>query len=416
MKLNIKSLILFLLGMYGFCCAPLSEVSAGKPVKRHGHRNAVSLFVPSTVDVVDSEGKTSLHRCAENGELTSVRQLINNMHADVSKRDNRGMTPLHHAAKNGRSVTVRWLLREGGAAKHINVKDKYGRTALYYAASLPNPDTARYLVEYGADLNLVDKLGKKPNEYARWLDLLAMQSDVMARRERAALAVFERDVRTVASLSAIGSDVVKVVRPDADDAEIGSDGLSLPRPQAKRRRYPSEGLSSCVTHGSLPVVFVRSGRSEPSVSHVVPSGDQATDSAAPLSTDSSALRTQGNGDGIEAARQTSPAESVGGHYVEAPSAVLPVVTAGDAPAVAEYMTPDLSAMPSEYPQESEGLFAHDDGAPTFDGVPFYSFVDTFGSLDAPDVLGASDVYPYDHDGDPYGSVTPNWPFSEHQDF
>jgi len=70
-----------------------------------------------------------------------------------------GMTPLMYAARDGRMETARMLLDAGA---DINVRDANDITPLIAAITNNHPDVARYLVERGADIKAVDWYGRTP--------------------------------------------------------------------------------------------------------------------------------------------------------------------------------------------------------------------------------------------------------------
>ena len=61
--------------------------------------------------------------------------------------------------------SVRFLVEEHGA--EINVPDWWGYTPLHYAATRGDNDLVRYLVERGADVTALSRLGQSPADMAR---------------------------------------------------------------------------------------------------------------------------------------------------------------------------------------------------------------------------------------------------------
>mmetsp|Transcript_23251 Transcript_23251/g.45124 ORF Transcript_23251/g.45124 Transcript_23251/m.45124 type:complete len:93 (-) Transcript_23251:56-334(-) len=66
-------------------------------------------------------GQTPLHFAANNGEIESIKCLIENG-AEKEAKDNDGRTPLHVAAEAGKMEVVKCLL-ELGAGKEAKEKD-----------------------------------------------------------------------------------------------------------------------------------------------------------------------------------------------------------------------------------------------------------------------------------------------------
>ena len=117
----------------------------------------------------DSAESTPLHKACEEGDLFAVKQLIEDG-ASVNAKDENGRTPLHLAAmKRGNGEILRFLLE---AKADVNVQDKKGRTALHFAAENYYMFGGKLLIDYGANLELVDRNGVTPLESAISLDYL----------------------------------------------------------------------------------------------------------------------------------------------------------------------------------------------------------------------------------------------------
>ena len=69
------------------------------------------------------------------------------------------MTPLLYASRDGRMETARLLL-DGGA--NVNQPDVNGITPLIIAITNNHPDVARFLIDRGADIKAVDWYGRTP--------------------------------------------------------------------------------------------------------------------------------------------------------------------------------------------------------------------------------------------------------------
>ncbi len=100
------------------------------------------LDVGVSARAVDSvHGATALHNAAAQGHLRLIAELLE-AGADVDALDSHGATPLINAAYNGRAAAVDALL---AAEAKVNLRSGQGSTALIAAV-------------YGGDLNIVDKL------------------------------------------------------------------------------------------------------------------------------------------------------------------------------------------------------------------------------------------------------------------
>ncbi|KAJ1551786.1 hypothetical protein HK096_009369 [Nowakowskiella sp. JEL0078] len=99
------------------------------------------------LEAVDFEGYTALHIVADT-ELTEVLEILLNLGCNVNAVSNDGSTPLFCLlAKNAQ------LLIDHGA--DLTIRNNSGETALIYALKEAGFDTAKVLIEAGAELNFV---------------------------------------------------------------------------------------------------------------------------------------------------------------------------------------------------------------------------------------------------------------------
>ncbi|OAD54673.1 Myotrophin [Eufriesea mexicana] len=82
----------------------------------------------------------------KNGDLEQVRDIVENKNIDVNQMID-GRTPLHYAADYGQSEVVRYLLEKGANA---NVIDKHGITTLLAAIWEGHTNCVKLLLEKGA--------------------------------------------------------------------------------------------------------------------------------------------------------------------------------------------------------------------------------------------------------------------------
>ncbi|WP_265022364.1 ankyrin repeat domain-containing protein [Wolbachia endosymbiont (group B) of Ischnura elegans] len=87
-----------------------------------------------------------LFSAAKNGQLETVRYLIEKQKEDINSTDHYGRTALMWAAGSGYLEVVKYLIETAKA--NVNVKDGYENTALNYATRNGHLDVKEYLKGY----------------------------------------------------------------------------------------------------------------------------------------------------------------------------------------------------------------------------------------------------------------------------
>lgn len=113
-------------------------------------------------DERDAAGNTPLHSAGWGADLDAVRALLAHG-ADVSARNQRGVPVLHEAARRG-NTGVAILLARAGAPVSDHAGDD-GSTPLHWAARDGDLELAKVLLERGASLEAVDRLGRTPLQW-----------------------------------------------------------------------------------------------------------------------------------------------------------------------------------------------------------------------------------------------------------
>ncbi|KAL7943334.1 ankyrin repeat-containing domain protein [Trichoderma barbatum] len=112
-------------------------------------------------------GRTLMHIAAEEENLDLVRVLLAFEAVSVDEKDNNGRTPLSHAMEHGEGAIVKALLNSGkvkansrdnkgrtplsyAASFDVNLKDKQGKTAIWYATKAGDEELVKLLRKHGA--------------------------------------------------------------------------------------------------------------------------------------------------------------------------------------------------------------------------------------------------------------------------
>ncbi|KAK4942259.1 hypothetical protein LTR10_018016 [Elasticomyces elasticus] len=103
------------------------------------------------INEVDIDGNTALNLASIAGNLDVVKILLE-YDADHAIGDKFNAQPLFRAAGCGHPDIVRELLSKGA---NPNAQDCFGRTALHGPAQTPDVRIHEWLIEYGADVNIV---------------------------------------------------------------------------------------------------------------------------------------------------------------------------------------------------------------------------------------------------------------------
>lgn len=163
----------------------------------YGFTDMVHLLVDHGADVNAGSWSTNTPLCWAllSGHADIVSYLIEHG-ADVNKTFKPSIKVIDYAAEKGYSDFVEYLVKRGAK---VNVADKYGKTALHFAASTKsNIDTVRLLLEHEASVDAADSFGwtslmsaaKNDNaEIVRLLLDYGADANIVARDDTTALSV-----------------------------------------------------------------------------------------------------------------------------------------------------------------------------------------------------------------------------------
>ena len=158
---------------------------------KRGHLNALTLLIKHgahDVDLQDSDGYTALHYAVYSSDIScEILSCLIGIGADVNARTNNGVTPLMIAAEEGHINGVTSLVKCGA---NVDLQDKYGNTALHYAAGLSVderfsddlPEIVETLLNLGAS-HMCNHQGLKPLHQASISGNIAVVEYLIQRPE-----------------------------------------------------------------------------------------------------------------------------------------------------------------------------------------------------------------------------------------
>ncbi|MDR1491766.1 MAG: ankyrin repeat domain-containing protein [Planctomycetaceae bacterium] len=102
------------------------------------------------------------------GDLQTAEQWLDADSSYIHNRDKNDATPIHAAATNPDVNVIKLLVNRGA---DIHLKNTQGATPLYWAAKNPNLEVVKFLVEQGADIQANDNGGETPLDYAKHYEI-----------------------------------------------------------------------------------------------------------------------------------------------------------------------------------------------------------------------------------------------------
>lgn len=99
-----------------------------------------------------------------NAKIIDLLEVLNgNQNIDVDSIDEYNETLLHKVARSGNIETAKYLIERGA---NVNAIDVDGGTPLHYAACNAHLEIVKLLIDNGADINAQDFNKKSPLQFA----------------------------------------------------------------------------------------------------------------------------------------------------------------------------------------------------------------------------------------------------------
>ena len=126
-------------------------------------RHTTSLIVLLYCFGITSIHAAEIHDAVQQGDIDSVKALIQESIELVDLREENGHTPLHLAAAGGNVEIAEFLISKNA---DVNALNNVNQSVLLYAAYFGNGEIAEMLISKGARLNDQDIFGRAPLHYA----------------------------------------------------------------------------------------------------------------------------------------------------------------------------------------------------------------------------------------------------------
>jgi ankyrin repeat protein len=104
-----------------------------------------------------------IHEAAREADLNKVKDILEKNPQLINIKDKEGRTPLYWASRGVHIEMIKLLIEKGA---DVNARDKNNITALHNLASQGHKEAAELLIAKGADLNIKDNAGWIPLNYA----------------------------------------------------------------------------------------------------------------------------------------------------------------------------------------------------------------------------------------------------------
>ncbi|NOR46379.1 MAG: hypothetical protein GQ534_12410 [Candidatus Delongbacteria bacterium] len=123
----------------------------------------LSMLLLVSMPIVSLASVTDLKEAIDQDDLIKVKIIIKADKALLEQKINEYFTPLNYAAVNSKTEIAKFLIDFGA---DLNAKDKEGSSPLHNSAAKSNYDISKYLIDKGADVNFKDMNDVTPLHFA----------------------------------------------------------------------------------------------------------------------------------------------------------------------------------------------------------------------------------------------------------
>jgi cytohesin len=127
------------------------------------------------IDAKDKDGQTPLHWAVDRGNK-EIAELLLDMGASKDVKNNNSFTPLHEATLLYGKKEIAELLISRGA--DVNAPDKDGQTPLHMSIYC-SKEVAKLLIKAGAEVNIQDSKGNTPTHYAAKMNKIEITEELI---------------------------------------------------------------------------------------------------------------------------------------------------------------------------------------------------------------------------------------------